>query len=103
MPKVGQCPYFDVEMPSGASDIIRQHLEWSTPVSLVPQIQTSFPNVTAKQVHAAWTDMSETSDDVDVFDITVADGVEQLCWGMKKVANRLKGKVVEIGVDATCA
>ena len=115
-------PDFDVEMPSGASDIIHQHLEWSTPVSLVPQIQTSFPNVTAKQVHAAWTDMSETlwkrdqyqlpsaeillkeySDDVDVFDITVADGVEQLCWGMKEVANRLKGKVVEIGVDATCA
>lgn len=114
-------PYFDVEMPSGASDIIREHLEWSTPASLVPQIQAAYPNVTAKQVHAAWTEMSETlwkrdqyqlpsaeillneySDDVDVFNIPVADGVEQLCWGMKKVASRLKGKVVEIGIDATC-
>jgi hypothetical protein len=33
----------------------------------------------------------------------VTDGVEQLCWGMKNVASRLKGKVVEIRIDATYA
>lgn len=114
-------PYFDVEMPPGAADIIHENLEWSMPAALVTKIQESYPNVTAKQVHAAWTEMSKTlwkwnqyqlssaeiflkeySDDVDVFDIPVADGVEQLCQGMKKVASRLKGKVVEIGIDATC-
>ncbi|KAJ6626462.1 hypothetical protein B0H10DRAFT_1998466, partial [Mycena sp. CBHHK59/15] len=31
------------------------------------------------------------------------EGVEMLCWGMKKVAGPLKGKIVAIGVDATCA
>ena len=30
------------------------------------------------------------------------DGVEQLAWGVKKVSNRLQGKVVEVGIDATC-
>ena len=74
-----------------------------------------------KQVHAAWTEMSKTLwkwdqhqlplpkillkeylEDVDVFNIPMADGVEQLCWGRKQVASRLQGKVVEIGIDATC-
>ena len=53
-------PYFDVEMPSGASDIICDSLEWSTQASLVTKIQESYQNVTVKQVHAAWTKMSET-------------------------------------------
>lgn len=108
-------------MPSGASDIIREHLEWSTPGSLVEQIQASYPSVTAKQVHTAWTEMSETlwkrdqyqltsaeillneySADVDVFEIPVAESIEWLCWGIKKVASRLKGKVVEVAIDAAC-
>jgi hypothetical protein len=46
--------------------------------------------------------LKEYSEDVDIFDIPVADGVEQLCWGMKKIIGPLKGKVVEIGIDATC-
>lgn len=114
-------PYYDVEIPSGALDIINKHLEWCTPASLVTQIQMLYPNVTAKQVHTAWTQMSETlwkrdqyqlssaetllkgsSSNVDIFDIKVSEGVEQLCWGMKNVASRLRGMVVEIGIDATC-
>jgi hypothetical protein len=96
-------------------------LEWSTPASLIAKVQNSFPNVTAQQVRTTWTQRSETlwkrdqyqlpsakillkeySNDVDIFDIPVAEGIEQLCWGMKKVASRLKGKVVEIGIDSTC-
>ena len=46
--------------------------------------------------------LKEFGDDVDVFDVKTADGVQQLCWGMKKIASRLKGKIVEIGIDATC-
>jgi hypothetical protein len=114
-------PYFDVEMPPGALDMIREDLEWSTPASLGAKIQASYPNVTAKQVHSAWTEMSETlwkrnqyqlpsaeillkeySEDVHVFDIPTADGIEQLCWGMKRVESKLKGQIVEIGIDATC-
>ena len=113
--------YYDVEMPPEALEIIRANLEWSTPVSMVSRVQALFPNVTAKQIHAAWTRMSEVlwrrdkdqlksagllldelGDDVDVFEIEVAEGVEQVCWAMKKIAGRLKGKIVEIAIDATC-
>ena len=114
-------PYYDVALPPGAADIIREQLEWSTPVSITPKVQEAFPHVTGKQVHAAWTVMSETlwkrakeqllsaetllrefEDDVDVFDVPVEEGVEQLCWGMKKIGEKLRGKVVEIGIDAAC-
>jgi DNA-directed RNA polymerase subunit N (RpoN/RPB10) len=114
-------PYYDVEMPAEALEIIRTNLEWSTPVSMVGRVQALFPNVTAKQIHAAWTRMSEVlwrrdkdqlksagllldelGDDVDVFEIEAVEGVEQVCWGMKKIAGRLKGKIIEIAIDATC-
>jgi hypothetical protein len=52
-------PYYDVEMPAGALEIIQTNLEWSTPVSMVGRVQALFPNVTAKQIHAAWVRMSE--------------------------------------------
>ena len=80
-----------------------------------------YPLVTRKQVHKVWADMSEVlwkqdhlqlpsakkllqefSDDVDVFKVNVTEGVEILCWGIKKTLARLKGKVVEIRIDATC-
>ena len=51
--------YYDVEMPVEALEIIRTNLEWSTPVSMVGWVQGLFLNVTAKQIHAAWTRMSE--------------------------------------------
>ena len=88
-------PYYDIDMPSGAAGIIHKNLEWSTPVSLAPKIQAAYPNVTSKQIHGAWTHMrgtlwkwdqyqlpsaetllKEYSEDVDVFDILVVDGVE---------------------------
>jgi hypothetical protein len=85
------------------------------------RVQALYPQITGKQIHTAWTQMSEMlwrreteqlpsaekllkelSNDVDVFDVKVEDGVQQLCWGMKIIGERLKGKVVEIGIDATC-
>ena len=113
--------YYDVALPPGASQIIRENLEWSTPVSVTPRVQAIYPHITGKQIHTAWTQMSEkmwrsdkkllpsaenllreVCDEVDVFEIEVEEGVQQLCWGMKKVGKRLRGKVVEIGIDATC-
>lgn len=46
--------------------------------------------------------LNEYRDDVDVFEVDVQDGVQQLCWGVKKILAELKGKVIEIAVDATC-
>ncbi|KAJ7625689.1 hypothetical protein FB45DRAFT_979820 [Roridomyces roridus] len=108
-------------MPPAAIDMIRENVEWLTPVAMVTKVQASFPEVSSAQVHRAWTQMSEIywrrdeaqllsaekllreyGDDVDLFTPTdIPEGVEMLCWGMKKIAGPLRGKVVEIGVDAT--
>lgn len=89
---------------------------------MVTKVQAAFPLVTAAQIHRAWTEMSEPfwrfdndqlvstrklleehTNDVDIFEPqNVPEGVEMVCWGMKGVVTPLKGKVVEVGVDATC-
>ena len=108
-------------MPPEATMIIWENLEWTTLNVMVPKIQASFPTVTATQIHSAWTIMSEIlwkrdnlqlpsaqillqeySDEVDVFDLPKVEGMEQLAWGMKKVSDQLQGKVVEVGINATC-
>jgi len=114
--------YVDVSMPPGALDIVRENVEWLTPVAMVAKVQAAFPDVTAGQIHTAWMQMSQQywrrddlqlpsaeklladfGDDVDVFNPQeVPDGVEILCWGMKKIAEPLKGRCVEVGLDATC-
>ncbi|KAG2128343.1 uncharacterized protein EDB93DRAFT_1243573 [Suillus bovinus] len=106
-------PYYDVAMPSDATQIIRDQLEWSSPSSLAPKIQALYPRITASQMsEILWKKdsdqltsakmlLDEFGRDIDVFDVELADGVEQLCWGMKKITQRLEGKVVEIGLDAT--
>lgn len=113
-------PYYDVKMPAAALDIIRDNLEDSTPVSLTPRIKKRFPQVTAQQVHKAWTEMSEMlwkrakdpmelakkllaehSDNVEVLEIAMQPGVVQLAWVMKKIIKPLTG-VVEIAMDSTC-
>ncbi|KAJ6614515.1 hypothetical protein B0H10DRAFT_1803283, partial [Mycena sp. CBHHK59/15] len=113
--------YVDVSMPEAALDMIRENVEWMTPVAMVTKVQAAFPDVSAAQVHRAWTELSEVywrrddaqlpsaekllqehGDDIDLFKPEgVPEGVEMLCWGMKKIAEPLKGKIVEIGVDAT--
>ena len=118
---INHTPYYDVAMPPEALKIIQNSIEWSTLVSLVMKIQSMYPNVSSKQIHSAWSAMSETiwkkdeqqlpsaekllmefPDEVDVLDLPKADSVEQLTWGIKKIVTPLKGKVVEIGIDATC-
>jgi hypothetical protein len=54
------------------------------------------------QLKSAGLLLDELRDDVDVFQIETAEGVEQICWGMKKIAGWVKGKVVEVAIDATC-
>ena len=114
-------PYYDVALPPEAAVLIRENLEWSTPVSITLKVQALYPHVTLKQIHFAWTQMSETlwkrekmqlpsaelllkefPNEAEVFDVERAEGVEQLAWGMKKILEGLRGQVVEIGIDATC-
>ncbi|KAF7366599.1 SWIM-type domain-containing protein [Mycena sanguinolenta] len=114
--------YTNVSMPQEALDMIRDNVEWLTPVAMVSKVQATFPTVTAAQIHRAWMEMSEIhwrrddlqlpsatkmleehGEDVDIFKPeNIPEGVEMLCWGMKKIAGPLQGKIFEIGVDATC-
>jgi hypothetical protein len=115
-------PYYDVAMPPEALNFIRSNLDWSTPVSMVGKVQELYQNITASQVHSAWTVMSEMlwkrdekqlpsakllleefGDLVDIFHLeAVPEGVEQLCWGMSAIARPLKGLAAEVAFDATC-
>ncbi|KAF8226693.1 hypothetical protein L208DRAFT_1300477, partial [Tricholoma matsutake] len=114
--------YYDVTMPPEAAVIIQENPEWTTLNAMVPKVQSLFPEVTSAQIYSTWTTMSETlwkrdvqqlwsaeillqgySSEVDVFGLPKADGVEQLAWGVKKVSDKLQEKVVEVGIDATCA
>ncbi|KAJ7436299.1 hypothetical protein B0H11DRAFT_1754960 [Mycena galericulata] len=118
--KMAHVHYYDVKMPADAIAMLRANIEWTTPVAMVGKVQASFPHVTAAQVHSAWTTMSEIlwkrdknqltsagillreyDHDVELFDIPREEGVEQLCWAMKNIAGPLRGKIVEIGFDAT--
>lgn len=51
--------YVDVSMPPGALDIVRENVEWLTPVTMVAKVQAAFPDVTAGQIHMAWMQMSQ--------------------------------------------
>jgi len=46
--------YYDVTLPPDAAALVRENLEWSTPVSITPKVQALYPQVTAKQVHRAF-------------------------------------------------
>ena len=46
--------------------------------------------------------LAEYEDDADLLTIPTMDGIEQVAWVMKRIANALRGKIVEIGIDATC-
>jgi hypothetical protein len=56
----------------------------------------------SQQLPSAKILLEEFGEDVGVFNIDIAEGVERMCLGMKKVAEWLRGKVVEIGIDVTC-
>uniref|UniRef100_A0A0W0GCB2 MULE transposase domain-containing protein n=1 Tax=Moniliophthora roreri TaxID=221103 RepID=A0A0W0GCB2_MONRR len=92
------------------------------PSSLVLKVQATYPNVTAKQVHQAWGVISEElwkkrpnqlelaqvllqehQQVIDVFEIKDVPGVEQICWGLKVIIQKIIAKciIVEIAIDAT--
>jgi hypothetical protein len=46
--------------------------------------------------------LGELGDDVAILDLPEIEGVEQVAWVMKQIVLPLQGKLVEIGIDATC-
>ena len=55
-----------------------------------------------KQLASVKALLSELQDNAVTLDLTEMEGVEQVAWVMKKVMLPLRGKIVEIGIDATC-
>ncbi|KAJ3745580.1 hypothetical protein DFH05DRAFT_1396638, partial [Lentinula detonsa] len=101
-------PYYDVSMPEEATEIIRDNLLTSTPNSLVHQIQSLHPQVSAQQIHSAWSVMSqqlwkrdkdqltsakllmeEHAEIIDVFTAVTEHGVTQVSWGVKPIAETI--------------
>ena len=114
-------PYYDVSLHPDAAALIRENLDWFSPHEVSKKVLAIYPSITANQVHSAWTTMSETlwkhngeqlpsvkqllgelKDDIAVLGLPGIDGVEQVAWVMTKIVSQLQGKVVEIGIDATC-
>ena len=115
-------PYFDVSIPPEAINLIRENIEWALPNDIIGKIQLQYQHVTAKQVTTVWTKfaqgswkrnprdqmdsarqlLQEFSEEVDVFEVDEAKGVDQLSWGMKTIATRIGSGLVEVGLDATC-
>ena len=46
--------------------------------------------------------LGELKDDIAVLGLPGIDRVEQVVWVMMKIVSPLQGKIVEIGIDATC-
>ena len=46
--------------------------------------------------------LGELKDDIEVLGLPGIDRVEQVMWVMTKIVSPLQGKIVEIGIDATC-
>jgi hypothetical protein len=114
--------YIDVAMPEGATQMIQNQAEWGIPSTLVTQIRKSYPQVSSAQIYNTWRALSETywrrdehqipsaikllkefSNEVDLFEPKdIPEGVEILAWGMKKIAEPLRGKIFQVAMDATC-
>ena len=119
---VSHVAYSDVQMPPEALQIIREQAEWLRPSVMATKIQVTYPHITTGQINSAWRELSKTywqredaqllsamtllaeyNDDVDIFQpVGIPAGVELLAWGMKRIAEPLRGKVAEIRIDATC-
>ena len=114
-------PYYDVSIPPDAAALIRENLESLCPNEVSKKVLMTYPMITAKQVHTAWTTMSETlwkrgrdqmasvkallgelQEDAAMLNLPGIEGVDQVAWVMKKTVETLRGKIVEIGIDATC-
>jgi len=51
--------YVDVRMPPEAMQMIQEQAEWSTPAAMATKIQSIYTQVTTKQIHAAWRELSQ--------------------------------------------
>ena len=56
----------------------------------------------SKQLPSVKKLLGELKDDIAVLSLPGIDRVEQVAWVMMKIVLQLQGKIVKIGIDATC-
>lgn len=115
-------PYYDVSLPAAVLEIIQENLASSTPNGLATNIRKEYPQVTAAQIHRAWSTLSEvlwkrnpsdpiqsaielldSFDDVDRLElINVPMGVEIIAFAATRNIAALKGDIIELAMDGTC-
>jgi len=114
-------PYYNISLSPKAAEMIHENLEWTCPSEIAKKVQLTYPAISVNQVHKAWMTMSKTlwkrnveqlpsvrtllsnlKDDMDILNLLEMEGVEQIAWVMKKIIFLLQGKIVEVGIDATC-
>jgi hypothetical protein len=113
--------YYDVSMPEDAVKYIIDHIQLP-PGLLATEVTKRWKHITRAQVYSAWTRnvqhlwkieedplhsgrklLGQWSNEVDLFDLQLPDGVIALGWGIRSIANRIKHLVIEVALDATCA
>ena len=114
-------PYYNVDLPSEAAEMIQENLEWTCPSEIAKKVQMTHLSVTASQIYRAWMTMSEIlwkrdldqltsvrtllgefDDNVDILRLPAIEGAIQVAWVMKDIVGLLQGKIVEVGIDTTC-
>jgi len=112
--------YEDISMPEAALGLIRDYV-FSPPSLITAELQKYWPSISSKQVHDAWSHLTadlwkldenqitsarklleKLGDQVDTWDLDVPEGVVAIGWGMRGIAGKLKDRIVEIALDATC-
>jgi len=101
--------------------MIWENLEWTCPSEIAKKVQMTHLSVTASQIYRAWMTMSEIlwkrdldqltsvrtllsefDDDVDILRLLAIEGTIQVVWVMKDIVGLLQGKIIKVGIDATC-
>jgi hypothetical protein len=112
--------YVDVSMPGDARQFIIDNIDL-TPGDLYSRVASNWPTIERYQVYHTWSRNAEGlwkrdddpiisaksllqgwKDDVDLFDLALENDVIGMAWGIKNVAQRVQGMIVEIALDATC-
>ena len=113
--------YYDVSIPPDAAALICKNLDCLCQNEVGKKVLMAYLSVTAKQVHAAWTAMSETlwkqgrdqsasvkahleelQDNTATLDLPEIEVVKQIMWVMREVVHVLLRKIVKVRIDATC-
>lgn len=104
--------YVDVSMLPEAMQMIEEQVEWLTPSAMATKILLAYPQLTKMQIYTAWREHSqahwhcydlqipsakillgEYGDFINIFKpMDVPESVKILAWGLKKIADPLKGK-----------